>query len=147
MKQTPSQRARTTLAVGDTGALTKTITEDDVLRFAAASGDFNPVHIDEAYAQTTRFGHRIAHGVLTAGIISSVLGGDIPGLGTIFTELHIRFLLPVYLGDTITATAIVSNIVHEKRVSLVVAGVNQHRKDVALGHAIVIPPEGTTVIA
>lgn len=138
--------ARKTLAVGDSGTYVKTLSEEDVLRFAAASGDFNPVHIDEDYARTTRFGHRIAHGVLTAGVISTLLGQEIPGLGTIFVELHIRFVRPVYLGDTITATAMVTEIINFKRVCLLVACINQRGVDVAVGHAIVIPPDRTTIV-
>ena len=80
---------RKTLAVGDTGRFTKTIFEQDVFEFAGASGDFNPLHIDDQYAQQSVFGRRVAHGILMAGIISAVLGGDIPGVGTIFVELHI----------------------------------------------------------
>ena len=113
--------------------------------FADASGDFNPLHISEEYAKRTVFGHRIAHGILTAGIISTVLGGEIPGLGTIFVELHIKFLKPVYFGDTMTATATVTEIINPKRVRLMVACLNQYGEDVALGNAIVIPPKETVV--
>ena len=138
-------RTRATLQVGDTGAFSKTITEEDVFAFADATGDFNPLHIDEEYARRTVFGHRIAHGILTAGIISTVLGGEIPGLGTIFVELHIKFLKPVYYGDTMTATATVTEIINPKRVRLMVACLNQKDEDVALGNAIVIPPKETVV--
>lgn len=139
-------RARPTLAFGDSGTFTKRITETDVREFADASGDFNPVHLDEGYARQTVFGHRIAHGVLTAGIISAVLGSEIPGLGTIFVELHIRFIKPVYFGDVLTATAIVVEVINPKRICLMVACVNQNNVDVALGHAIVVPPEETMII-
>jgi len=138
-------RTRATLQVGDTGSFSKTITEEDVFAFADATGDFNPLHIDEEYARRTVFGHRIAHGILTAGIISTVLGGEIPGLGTIFVELHIKFLKPVYYGDTMTATATVTEIINPKRVRLMVACLNQKDEDVALGNAIVIPPKETVV--
>lgn len=140
-------RTRETLQVNDSGSFTKTITEKDVFSFADASGDFNPLHIDEEYARKTRFGRRVAHGILMAGIISTVLGGEIPGLGTVFVELHIRFLKPVFIGDTITANAIVSEIINPKRLRLVVYCVNQDGVDVAIGNAIVIPPEGTNVLA
>jgi 3-hydroxybutyryl-CoA dehydratase len=139
-------RTRETLALGDTGTRTKRITSEDLRDFAEASGDFNPVHLDEEYARTTPFGQRIAHGVLTAGIISSVLGGDLPGVGTIFVELHIRFLKPVYIGDTITANATVMEIINPRRIRLLVACVNQHGEDVAIGNAIVVPPLETKVI-
>lgn len=138
--------ARKTLAVGDVGTFTKTITEQDVFGFADASGDFNPLHIDEEYARRTQFGRRVAHGILTAGIISSVLGGEIPGLGTIFVELHIRFMKPVYLGDTVTAKATVIETINPKRIRLMVACTNQHGDDVAIGNAIVIPPKETRIL-
>jgi len=141
---TPKTRA--TLQVGDKGSFSKTITEKDVFAFADATGDFNPLHIDEEYARRSVFGQRIAHGILTAGIISTVLGGEIPGLGTIFVELHIKFLKPVYFGDTVTATGTVTEINNPKRVRLMVACLNQRGEDVALGNAIVIPPKETAVV-
>ena len=139
-------RTRVTLQVGDKGSFTKTITEQDVFEFADASGDFNPLHINEEYAKRTVFGHRIAHGILTAGIISTVLGGEIPRLGTIFVEMHIKFLKPVFLGDTLTANATVMEIINPKRVRLMVACLNQNDEDVALGNAIVVPPKETRLI-
>lgn len=140
-------KTRATLKVGDRGTFTKIISEQDVFAFADVSGDFNPLHIDEEYAHRSVFKRRIAHGILTAGIISTVLGGDIPGLGTIFVELHIRFLKPVYLGDTVTATATVSEITNPKRVRLMVACLNQAGEDVAIGNAVVIPPAETTILS
>ncbi|MBI5763786.1 MAG: MaoC family dehydratase [Planctomycetes bacterium] len=140
-------RTRETLQINDSGSFTKTITEKDVFAFADASGDFNPLHIDEEYAKKSRFGQRVAHGILMAGIISSVLGGEIPGVGTVFVELHIRFLKPVFFGDTITANAIVTEIINPKRIRLMVYCVNQDGVDVAIGNAIVVPPEGTKVLA
>ncbi|MDO8630907.1 MAG: MaoC family dehydratase [Phycisphaerales bacterium] len=139
-------RTRATLQVGDSGEFTKTITEHDIFGFADASGDFNPLHIDEEYAKRTVFGRRVAHGILTAGIISTVLGGEIPGLGTIFVELHIQFRKPVFIGDTVTARATVMEIINPKRVRLMVACVNQDGEDVALGNAVVIPPKETRVL-
>lgn len=139
-------RTRETLQVGDSGLFVKTITERDIFSFADASGDFNPLHIDEEYARRSKFGRRIAHGILTAGIISAVLGGEIPGVGTIFGELHIRFLQPVFIGDTITATATVMEIIHPKRIRLMVACTNQSGEDVAIGNAIVRPPETTRIL-
>lgn len=138
---------RPTLAVGDKGTFTKTISEKDVFQFADISGDYNPLHIDEEYAKKSRFGHRIAHGILMAGIISTVLGSDIPGVGTIFVELQIRFLKPVYLGDTVTATATVMEIINPRRVRLMVACLNDKGEDVALGNAVVVPPEETRILA
>ncbi len=139
-------RTRETIAVGDTGSFSKTIYEQDVFQFAGASGDFNPLHIDEAYASKTIFGQRVAHGILTAAIISTVLGSELPGLGTIFVELHIRFLKPVYFLDTVTANATVTEIINPKRVRLLVACVNQHGEDVAVGNAVIIPPAETKLL-
>lgn len=136
-------RTRATLTIGDRGSFSKTITEQDVFAFADASGDFNPLHIDEEYARHTVFGRRVAHGILTAAIISTVLGSEIPGLGTIFTQLEIRFLKPVFFGDRITATATVTEIINPKRVRLMVACTNQDGIDVAIGNAVVIPPVET----
>ena len=138
--------ARPTLELNDTGSYTRTIAERDINAFADASGDYSPLHMDEAFARTTTFGQRVAHGILTAGIISTVLGSEIPGLGTIFLELHIRFLKPVYINDTITAMATVTEIINPQRVRMLVDCVNQHGDDVALGNAIVIPPPSTRLI-
>lgn len=140
-------RTRATLAVGDRGSFSKVITAEDVFKFADASGDFNPLHIDDDYAQRTQFGRRIAHGILTAGVISTVLGSEIPGVGCVFVELHIKFLKPVFIGDTVTATATVMEIINPRRVRLMVACANQAGEDVALGNAIVVPPKSTQVIA
>jgi len=137
---------RPTLQVGDTGSFTKTIADVDVFRFADASGDFNPLHIDAEYAEKSIFGRRIAHGILTAGIISTVLGGEIPGVGTIFRDLHISFLKPVFIGDTVTATATVMELISPKRVRLMVACLNQQGEDVAIGNAVVVPPKETELI-
>ncbi len=90
--------------VGDSAEFTKTIGDEDIQRYAEITGDTNPVHLDEEYARTTRFGRRVAHGMLTAGFISTVLGTKLPGPGTIYLGQTLRFLAPVYPGDTITAT-------------------------------------------
>lgn len=139
-------RTRATLSVGDTAEFSKTLTEADVFAFAGASGDHNPLHIDEEYARRSIFGQRIAHGILVAGIISTVLGGDLPGLGTIFVELHIRFTQPVFLGDTVTALATVIEIINARRVRLLVACRNQAGEDVAIGNAVVVPPPETKLL-
>lgn len=139
-------RTRDTLAIGDSGTFTKTITEHDVFAFADASGDFNPLHIDEEYARRSVFGRRVAHGILTAGIISTVLGSEIPGVGTIFVQLEIRFLKPVFIGDTVTARAVVMEIINPQRVRMMVACTNQSGEDVAIGNAVVIPPKTTRLV-
>ena len=137
---------RSSLRVGDSGKISKLVTERDIFRFADASGDYNPLHIDETYARSTRFGKRVAHGILTAGIISAALSSEIPGIGTIFLQLEIRFVKPVFINDRVTATAMVEEIIKLDRVRMLVACVNQHGEDVAIGNAIVIPPKGTEII-
>lgn len=93
-----------TIAVGDSAQRTRTITEADVLAFAAASGDENPVHTDAAYAATTRFGRPIAHGMLTASLISAILGNDLPGPGSVYLGQTLSFKAPVFPDDTVTGT-------------------------------------------
>jgi len=144
--QTMTPRTREILRVGDAGTFRKQITEADVFSFANITGDANPLHIDEEYARRSVFEQRVVHGILTAGIISTVLGGEIPGVGTIFVELHIRFLKPVFFGDTITAVATVTEIINPRRVRLMVACRNGKGQDVALGNAVVIPPEQTRIV-
>lgn len=139
-------RTRDTISVGDTGEFKKRVTEEDVFSFANISGDYNPLHVDEDYAERSVFKQRIAHGILTAGIISTVLGSEIPGVGTIFVELHVRFQKPVYFGDLVTATATVTEIINPKRVRMLVACRNAKGEDVAIGNAVVIPPAKTQLI-
>jgi 3-hydroxybutyryl-CoA dehydratase len=92
------------LSVGQTASLGKTITEADILMFAAVSLDSNPVHMNEEAAKASIFGTRIAHGMLSAGLISAVLGTQLPGPGTIYMGQSLRFKAPVKPGDTVTAT-------------------------------------------
>lgn len=130
------------LEIGATASRTKTITEADVRAFAQATGDANPLHLDEAYAATTRFGRRIAHGILSVGMISAILGNDLPGVGTIYLSQSAQFRAPVYLGDTITATCEVVKIREEKGiVTLRTTCTNQDGTLVLEGEAIVIAPK------
>ncbi len=103
------------LKPGMSASFTKTVTEHDIVLFGEVSGDVNPVHFDEDFAKTTIFKGRIAHGVLTASYISTVLGMKMPGPGTIFMSLTTRFKGPVRIGDTVTAICTVRNVVSEKR--------------------------------
>ena len=100
---------------GQAATWTKTITEADVEAFAGITGDFNPLHVDGKYAARSRFGERIAHGILTAGLISAVLGMRLPGPGGIFLSQTLMFVRPVRFGDTITARAEVVSWRPEKR--------------------------------
>jgi len=94
--------------IGATASLTKTVTDEDVRLFAQVTGDTNPVHLDDAAAKQSRFGERIAHGMLSAGLISAVLGTQLPGPGTIYLGQTLKFRAPVAIGATVTATVTVT---------------------------------------
>ena len=103
------------ITIGQSACFTKTITESDVYTFAGISGDLNPAHINEEYAKTTRFGGRIAHGMLSAGLISAVIGMQLPGPGTIYMGQELKFLSPVRIGDTVTARVQVASFDEKRR--------------------------------
>lgn len=103
------------LKPGMSESFTKTVTERDIALFGEVSGDVNPVHFDENFAKSTIFKGRIAHGVLSASYISTVLGMKMPGPGTIFMSLSTRFRAPVRIGDTVVATCTVREVNAEKR--------------------------------
>lgn len=129
------------LEIDEEADFTKTITETDVYLFAGISGDFNPLHVNEAFAQLTPFKSRIAHGALPQSLIAPVLGMKLPGFGTILVEISCRFRAPTYFGDTITATARVAEKMEEKRwVRMALQWTNQNGNLVAEGEAIVKPP-------
>ena len=98
------------LQIGLSASFRKTVTEADIVLFAGITGDHNPVHTDEEYAQTTPFKGRIAHGLLTASLVSTVLGNQLPGPGTIYLSQTLKFIAPVHIGDTVTAQATVREI-------------------------------------
>ena len=131
------------LKVGQSDSFSKTITETDVYLFAGITGDLNPAHVDEEYAQNTRFGKRIAHGMLSAGLISNVLGTKLPGPGTIYLSQQVDFKAPVYFGDTVTAVVEVEELIPEKnRAILHTYCRNQEGVIVVEGKATVMPPKG-----
>ena len=103
------------LKVGMSASFAKTITEADIVLFAGASGDNNAMHINEEFAQTTVFKGRIAHGMLTASVISAAIAGRLPGPGTIYLGQNLRFKAPVRPGDTVHATVTVKELMPEKR--------------------------------
>jgi 3-hydroxybutyryl-CoA dehydratase len=103
------------LEVGMTASYDRMVTEDMIEQFAEVSGDFNPLHLDEAYAQTTMFKGRIAHGILSAGFISKIFGTEMPGKGSVYISQTLRFLAPVRIGDTVSTTVEVIEIDTEKR--------------------------------
>jgi 3-hydroxybutyryl-CoA dehydratase len=132
--------AEISLKVGDKATFTKTVTEKDVLAFARVTGDDQPLHLDEAFAAKTRFGHRIAHGMLSAGYISAVLGTKLaPDNVVVYLGQQMRFRLPVSIGDTITAEAEVTAIDPEKRIVTVRTDcLNQRGEAVVKGEATVL---------
>ena len=129
------------LKVGDSAEWSRTVKEDDIELFAKATGDFNPVHLDQAYAEKTFFKGRIAHGLLSLGFISTVLGNILPGHGTIYLSQEVKFLAPVRIGDTITAKVEVTELIPEKnRVKFKTTCMNQDGKIVVDGIAWAMPP-------
>jgi len=103
------------LQVGMTASVAKTVTEADIVLFAGITTDVNPAHLNEEWAKTTQFGGRIAHGMLSAGFISAVLANKLPGPGTIYLGQTLKFKAPVRIGDTVTATVTVREVVVGKR--------------------------------
>ncbi len=129
------------LKIGDSAQIVKTITEGDIELFAKATGDFNPVHLDAAYAEKTMFKGRIAHGVFSVGFFSTILGNILPGHGTIYLSQEVKFLAPVRIGDTITAKVEVLELIPEKnRAKFRTSCVNQDGKLVVDGMAWTMPP-------
>lgn len=130
------------IKVGDRAERTTQITDERVRQFAAASGDMNSIHLDDVAAAQTRFGRRIAHGMLTASLISAVLGNDLPGVGSIYLSQSVKFKAPVFLGDTITARVTVTAYREDKRIAtLETICLNQDGQLVLEGGAVVIAPE------
>lgn len=130
------------LKIGDTAEFAKTVSESDIYLYAGITGDFNPAHINEDYAKNTFFKTRIAHGMLSAGFISTVIGNELPGTGSIYVKQDLRFLAPVRIGDTITARVEVIEIIAEKkRVRLKTTCINQDGTHVLDGEAVVSPPK------
>lgn len=130
------------IQMGDVSTFTKTVTEGDITLFAGVSGDFNPAHINAVEAEKGMFGRRIAHGMLSAGFISTVLGTQLPGPGTIYMGQELRFVKPVFIGDTVTAICTVVERNEEKnRLKLETVVENQNGEKVITGYATVMPPK------
>ncbi len=124
---------------GQRASISKTITEADVYGFAGITGDFNPLHVDAEYAHRSRFGERIAHGMLTAGLVSTVLGMRLPGPGAVYLSQSLKFLKPVKFGDTVTAAAEVAAYRQDKRVlTLRTSCTNQDGETVAEGESVLL---------
>lgn len=126
--------------VGQSAEMSKVISGEEILRFAEITGDRNPVHLSEEFAAKTRFGERIAHGMLTAGLISAVIGMKLPGPGCLYLSQTLSFLAPVKIGDEITARAEVTEVISGRRLKLRTVCVNQRGEVVLEGEALVLLP-------
>ncbi len=132
------------MQVGDAAEFAKTVTETDIYLYAGITGDFNPAHVNEAYAKNTFFKTRIAHGMLTAGFVSAIIANQLPGPGTIYMKQELSFLAPVRIGDTITARVEVLELLAEKnRVRLKTTCSNQDGVTVLTGEGLVSPPKAS----
>lgn len=130
---------RNSFTIGEKATLSRTVSEADIAEFARISGDVNPVHLDEAYARNTRFGGRIAHGMLAASFISATLGTRLPGPGAIYLNQTLKFTAPVRAGDTITTTVEVLAYREDKRIiTLKTDCANQRGEIVVTGEAVLL---------
>lgn len=135
-------RSSADLSVGESATFQKTISESDVYLFGGVTGDLNPAHVNEVYAEGTRFKKRIVHGMLSASLISGVMAMKLPGHGTIYLGQTLKFTAPVYIGDTIEAKVTVAEINVEKNiVKLDTTCTNQDGTVVVEGVATVMPPK------
>ncbi|MHB1043451.1 MAG: MaoC family dehydratase [Eubacteriales bacterium] len=128
------------IGVGDKARYSKIITESDVYLFAELTGDYNPVHINPEYAGKSIFGRPVAHGMITGGLISSVIGMKLPGPGAVYLSQVLKFRSPVFLGDTITAEVeVIEKVEGKNKVRLRTTCFNQEGKTVVEGEALVMP--------
>lgn len=125
--------------VGDTASVSKEVTDQVIRAFAEVSGDLNPLHLNDEFAATTRFGRRIAHGMFGATLISSILGNTLPGPGSIYLSQSLKFRGPAFIGDTLTARVTVASI-REGRPILTLETVceNQNGEVLIVGEAVVM---------
>lgn len=128
------------LSVGQSAELVRTVGEADIVAFAQVTGDTNPVHLDADYAATTAFGERIAHGMLSAGYISAVLGTALPGPGAVYLSQSLAFKRPVRIGDEVTARATVTAIDTAKAQVTLATACRARGKVVVDGEAVVLVP-------
>ena len=135
------------LVIGQKASFSKLVSEQDVVLFAAVSGDVNPVHLDEAFARETRFGGRIAHGMLSGAVISAALAMELPGPGVIYLGQTLRFTSPVRIGDQVTAHLEVTSIRYDKGIITLACEVsNQDGEVVVTGEATVLAPPEKIII-
>lgn len=129
------------LSEGMSAVFGKTVTEADIVNFAGVSGDTNPVHLNADYASETMFKKRIAHGILTASFISTVIGTRLPGPGCIYVSQSLRFKVPVMIGDTVTARVVITKLIPEKRFLEMSTICTVADKVVLEGEAVVMAPK------
>ena len=134
------------ISIGDQYSKSFTVTEKMIFGFAQYTGDKNPVHIDEKFAQTTIFEKRIAHGFLVGSFVSSVLGNNFPGRGTIYLSQTMKFLKPVFIGDIVSVNIEVTDITDKNWLELNTECKNQDDDSVITGEAVVIPPSNCVLI-
>jgi 3-hydroxybutyryl-CoA dehydratase len=128
--------------VGDAATRSRTITDEDIRAFAELSGDYNPVHLDDEYAAGTRFGRRIAHGMIAASLISAALANELPGPGSVYLSQTLRFTAPVFPGDTVTARVEVTKVREDKPVvTLETVCTNERGERLIEGEAVVLLTE------
>lgn len=127
------------IKIGDTFSTSREVTDDVIRKFAEVSGDHNPIHLDDEFAAKTRFGRRIAHGMLSGAFISAVLGNEFRERKIVYLSQTMRFVAPVFIGDTVTATGTVTGIREEKGiVTLETVCTNQHGQVTVKGEAMVM---------
>lgn len=124
--------------VGDTAFFEKTISESDVYSFAGITGDFNAIHINDEYAKKSLFKKRIAHGLFAGSLFSTVFGMKLPGEGSIYISQEFRFVRPVYIGDTIKASVILTDKMEKNKVKFDCVAINQDCKEVIVGTAVLM---------
>ena len=130
------------IKIGDKAIFGKTVTEADVFAFAGITGDFNPIHVNAEFAKESMFGRRVAHGMLTASLINQTLT-NLGGLGTIHMSETVKFLAPVFIGDSVTVTSEVTGKNDEKnRMTVKSVIINQEGKTVLEGEALIMIPRG-----
>jgi 3-hydroxybutyryl-CoA dehydratase len=128
------------LSLGDSASMRGSFSQDDIEAFARISGDDNPAHVDPEWAAASIFGGRVAHGVLTAGLISAAIGTKLPGPGSIYMSQSLKWLAPVRPGDELTATVTITEIVPEKKRVVLETVVTKGDETVLTGEALVMPP-------
>ena len=130
------------MKIGDSASLTRTITDEDVRAFAALTGDFNPVHVDDEAAKRSRFGKRVVHGMLVGSLFSTIFGTQLPGEGAVYLKQELKFIKPVYIGDTVTARVTLMERIEEKnRVVFETVAINAEGVLVVTGQATLLAPE------